>query len=64
MVEFSDVWMNRACFAANRMLLRRTVWPQLTLWHAHMHTHWTTTIAEHFIENVDLLKMSCADNGV
>jgi hypothetical protein len=37
MVEFSDgvfmpiVRMNGASFAPNRMFIRRTVWPQLTL---------------------------------
>jgi hypothetical protein len=57
MVEFSDavfttdVRMNGACFAPNRMFSHQTVWPQLTIrTHTHGRTHLTTTIAENFIE--------------
>jgi hypothetical protein len=48
-----DVRMNGACFAPNRMFIPRTVWLQLTIrtyGHTNTRTHWTTTIADYFIE--------------
>jgi hypothetical protein len=48
MVEFpdwvlaSDVRMNGASFAPNRMFIRRTVWPQLTIV-THLLTYILTT---------------------
>jgi hypothetical protein len=67
MVEFSngffsvpDVLMNGASFAPNRMFIRRTVWPQLTIVthlltdsFTHLLTHNTLiAIADHFIEMI------------
>jgi hypothetical protein len=49
MVEFADVFfvpdvrMNGASFAPNRMFIRRTVWPQLTIrTDGHTDTHTRT----------------------